>query len=122
MQSTQATKFSVIIPTRERSDTLQSSLKTCVGQDYDNLEIIVSDNFSTDNTREVVESFDDPRIRYINLPEFKSQVQLSVTVRGQAAVASWLLLPASKRSTNQRLHTAYPGTTIPDPCTDESRT
>ena len=66
MQSVQATKFSVIIPTRERSDTLQSSLKTCVGQDYDNLEIIVSDNFSTDNTREVVESFDDPRIRYIN--------------------------------------------------------
>jgi len=66
MQNAQATKFSVIIPTRERSDTLQSSLKTCVGQDYDNLEIIVSDNFSTDNTREIVESFDDPRIRYIN--------------------------------------------------------
>ena len=66
MQGVQATKFSVIIPTRERSDTLQSSLKTCVGQDYDNLEIIVSDNFSTDNTREIVESFDDPRIRYIN--------------------------------------------------------
>ena len=66
MQTGQSTKFSVIIPTRERSDTLQSSLKTCVVQDYDNLEIIVSDNFSADNTREVVESFSDPRIRYIN--------------------------------------------------------
>ena len=66
MQTGQSTKLSVIIPTRERSDTLQSSLKTCVVQDYDNLEIIVSDNFSTDNTREIVESFDDPRIRYIN--------------------------------------------------------
>jgi glycosyltransferase involved in cell wall biosynthesis len=59
-------KFTVIIPTRERSDTLQWSLKTCVTQDYDNLEIIVSDNFSQDNTREIVESYQDQRIRYIN--------------------------------------------------------
>ena len=66
IQTGRATKLSVIIPTRERSDTLHSSLKTCVVQDYDNLEIIVSDNCSTDNTREIVESFDDPRIRYIN--------------------------------------------------------
>lgn len=66
MQTAQATKFTVIIPTRERGDTLQSSIRTCVGQDYDNLEVIVSDNCSTDNTREIVESFDDPRIRYIN--------------------------------------------------------
>jgi glycosyltransferase involved in cell wall biosynthesis len=59
-------KFTVIIPTRERADTLQYSLKTCGTQDYDNLEILVSDNNSQDNTKEVVESFKDPRIRYIN--------------------------------------------------------
>lgn len=59
-------KFTVIIPTRERADTLYYSLKTCVTQDYDHLEILVSDNYSQDNTREVVESFEDPRIRYIN--------------------------------------------------------
>jgi len=60
------TKFSVIIPTRERADTLYWSIKTCITQDYSNLEILVSDNYSQDNTREVVESFDDSRIRYIN--------------------------------------------------------
>jgi glycosyltransferase involved in cell wall biosynthesis len=59
-------KFSVVVPTRERSDTLVATLKTCVSQDYGNLEIIVSDNFSQDDTREVVESFRDTRIRYIN--------------------------------------------------------
>jgi hypothetical protein len=37
-----------------------------VTQDYDNLEILVSDNASEDATREVVESYHDPRIRYIN--------------------------------------------------------
>ena len=59
-------KFTIIIPTRERADTLYWCLKTCVAQDYENLEILVSDNFSQDNTREVVASFEDKRIRYIN--------------------------------------------------------
>lgn len=59
-------KFNVIIPTRERSDTLYHALRTVVAQDYSNLSIIVSDNFSGDDTKAVVDSFDDPRIRYIN--------------------------------------------------------
>lgn len=60
------TKFSIIIPTRERCDTLESTLKTCISQDYDNLEIIVSDNASQDQTKQVVKSFNDKRIKYIN--------------------------------------------------------
>jgi len=58
--------FTVVIPTRERCDTLEHALHTCVIQDYENLDIIVSDNFSQDRTREVVESFKDSRIRYVN--------------------------------------------------------
>lgn len=59
-------KFTVIVPTRERADVLGSALKTVVEQDYDNLHILVSDNFSSDSTRDVVESFRDPRITYAN--------------------------------------------------------
>jgi hypothetical protein len=59
-------KFTVVIPTRERAATLQHSLATVVAQDYPDLTILVSDNASTDNTRAVVESFKDPRIRYVN--------------------------------------------------------
>ncbi|MBN1221228.1 MAG: glycosyltransferase family 2 protein [Anaerolineae bacterium] len=59
-------KFTVLIPTRERCDTLIHTLKTCITQDYDNFEIIVSDNFSHDETRAVVESFGDSRIHYVN--------------------------------------------------------
>ena len=59
-------KFTIIIPTRERANTLKYCLQTCVAQDYINLEILVSDNFSSDNTKEVVDSFRDSRIRYIN--------------------------------------------------------
>jgi hypothetical protein len=59
-------RLTVIVPTRQRHDTLRSTLRSCVTQDSDALDILVSDNASTPETREVVESFDDPRIRYVN--------------------------------------------------------
>ncbi len=59
-------KFTVIIPTRERAEVLAKAMETVLAQDYDNLEIVVSDNFSSDRTRELVHSFADPRIRYYN--------------------------------------------------------
>ncbi len=60
------TKFTVIIPTRERCDTLEYSLRTVTNQNYENLDIIVSDNCSEDETKEVVMAVRDRRIRYIN--------------------------------------------------------
>ena len=59
-------KITVVIPTRERCDVLESALKTVVGQDYENLEILVSDNFSGDATEDVTRQWNDPRVRYIN--------------------------------------------------------
>lgn len=59
-------KFTVIIPTRARADVLPAALRTVVAQDYDNLEILVSDNFSEDGTADIVQALNDPRIRYLN--------------------------------------------------------
>jgi Glycosyl transferase family 2 len=59
-------KITVIIPTRERSDVLQKALATVTAQDYEALEIIVSDNGSRDGTADVVRAVDDRRIRYLN--------------------------------------------------------
>jgi glycosyltransferase involved in cell wall biosynthesis len=58
--------LSVIIPTRERAETLLYTLRTALDQTSENFEVIVSDNFSQDNTAEVVRSLSDPRIRLIN--------------------------------------------------------
>ena len=60
------TKFTVIVPTRERADTLYHCLQTLLRQTYENFEILVSDNFSQDNTEQVVRNICDSRIRYIN--------------------------------------------------------
>jgi glycosyltransferase involved in cell wall biosynthesis len=46
------TKFKVIVPTRERADTLYYPLQTLVRQRYNNFEILVSDNFSQGNTEQ----------------------------------------------------------------------
>jgi len=59
-------KFTILIPTRERSDTLYHTILSCLNQTYNNYEIIVSDNFSQDKTRDIVMSFDDSRLKYIN--------------------------------------------------------
>jgi glycosyltransferase involved in cell wall biosynthesis len=59
--------FTVIIPTKDRAEYLRHTLRTCSNQEYENLEIIVSDDGSSDNTRAVVleAARQDERIRYI---------------------------------------------------------
>jgi glycosyltransferase involved in cell wall biosynthesis len=59
-------KYTVIIPTRDRSETLSATLRTCLRQTYKNFEIIVSDNHSSDDTKNVVDYYKDERVRYIN--------------------------------------------------------
>ena len=58
--------ITIIIPTRNRAETLVHALRTCTQQDYDHLRIIVSDNMSSDDTRQVVASCQDARVEYIN--------------------------------------------------------
>jgi glycosyltransferase involved in cell wall biosynthesis len=55
----------VVIPTRNRAAVLPRAIRSVLGQSHGQLEIIVIDDASDDDTRQVVESFADPRIRYI---------------------------------------------------------
>ncbi|MDA9789627.1 glycosyltransferase [Amylibacter sp.] len=57
-------KISLVIPTRQRAIYLKSSLLTALAIDDDNLEIVVSDNCSTDETQELVNAISDPRLIY----------------------------------------------------------
>ncbi len=58
--------ISVIIPTRERAETLFFAIQTALDQTNNDYEVIVSDNFSQDNTKEVVRNFSDSRLIYFN--------------------------------------------------------
>jgi glycosyltransferase involved in cell wall biosynthesis len=56
---------SIIIPTYNRAETLIRAMNSVLYQTCQNFELIIVDDGSTDETREVVESRHDPRIRYL---------------------------------------------------------
>ena len=64
MPSTSAPLVSVCVPTRNRAEKLRSALASALAEPVDDLEIVVFDDASEDDTREVVRALDDRRIRY----------------------------------------------------------
>jgi glycosyltransferase involved in cell wall biosynthesis len=61
--------FSVVLPTYNRAQYLPLAIRSVLNQTCSDFELIISNGGSTDNTKDVVESFDDPRIRYIESKE-----------------------------------------------------
>ena len=70
---------SVVITSYNRANLIEGAIQSALAQDYPNLEIIISDNCSTDNTEEVIEKYlSNPKIRYYKneqnigmIPNFK---------------------------------------------------
>ncbi len=59
-------RISAIICTHNRDEYLGAAIDTLLDQDFDNYEVIVVDNASTDQTRAVVEArLSHPRLQYI---------------------------------------------------------
>jgi len=60
---------SVIIPTYNCSGPLRLTLETVLWQDLEDFEVWVIGDGCTDESAEVVASFDDPRLHWVNLSE-----------------------------------------------------
>ena len=56
--------ISVIIVTYNRANLLSKTVKSLLSQDYKNVELVVVDGNSKDNTRGVIKSISDPRVKY----------------------------------------------------------
>jgi glycosyltransferase involved in cell wall biosynthesis len=58
---------SIVLPTYNGSKYISQSIESCLEQSYDHLEIIVTDDASTDHTMDIVKAYaeKDARIRYI---------------------------------------------------------
>lgn len=56
--------ISVIIPSYNRAATIERSVRSVLNQTYRDIELIVVDDCSSDNTKEVIENIDDSRLRY----------------------------------------------------------
>ncbi len=56
---------SILIPTYNRADYLGSAIDSALAQTYENIEIIVHDDASTDGTPALLAQYRDPRLRII---------------------------------------------------------
>ncbi len=54
----------IIIPTYNRAKYITRAIESCLNQTYKNIEILIIDDCSTDNTQEVVENINDSRLKY----------------------------------------------------------
>jgi glycosyltransferase involved in cell wall biosynthesis len=60
-------KISIIIPTYNREKLIIRSIKSILNQTYHNIEVILIDDGSTDNTKKVISQIKDKQLRYIKL-------------------------------------------------------
>ena len=70
LRPTPSSRVAVGVPVRDGAATLEHALRSIVTQTHKNLEIVISDNASTDATADICTSFAraDSRIRYFRQP------------------------------------------------------
>lgn len=64
-------KVSVIIPTYNRAYILNRAIESVIKQTFHDIEIIVIDDASTDDTEKIMDTFNDKRILYVKNEERK---------------------------------------------------
>jgi len=63
-------KFSVLLPTRNGGQFLENCILSILGQDYADMELIISDNANTDETPNIIKKFtSNPRVKTLRLEE-----------------------------------------------------
>lgn len=58
-------KVTIMIPTYNQAAFIREAIRSALAQTYSNLEVIVGDDASTDDTPEIVAKINDPRLKYV---------------------------------------------------------
>lgn len=82
-------KFSVVIPTYNQADFLRIAIRSVLEQTFEDFEVIVVNNHSTDHTLEVVQQARDSRVRSINFSN-NGAIGASRNVGIKASVAPYV--------------------------------
>lgn len=68
-------RFSLVIPTLCRADTLEHALTTLLAQSHADIEIVVQNNGNDPATRNVVDSMGDPRLQHFSTDEVLPMIE-----------------------------------------------
>jgi hypothetical protein len=92
--------FSVVVPTYNYGAFLPQCIESVLGQDFDDWELVICDDQSTDASDLIVRGYADPRIRYCRnptrlgmYPNFRRAVERSAGVLVKPLSADDYLLP-----------------------------
>lgn len=86
-------KVSIIIPTYNRANYLPQAIESALSQDYPNLEVVVSDNCSTDETPEIVKKYmNDEKFRYFRNKENIGMVRNWRKAVFEYSTGDWFLI------------------------------
>jgi len=58
-------KVSIVLPTYNGADYIRRSVNSCLAQTHSNIELVIVNDCSTDKTPDIIRSYKDPRIKYI---------------------------------------------------------
>ena len=67
-------KFSIIMPTFNQANYIGNAISSVLSQTEKNFELIIVNNYSSDNTVKIVKSFNDSRIKLFNLQKIMGLV------------------------------------------------
>lgn len=65
MAKSKSPKVSIVLPVYNGEKYIRQCIDSCLNQTYKNIELIIVNDASTDNTEKIVLSYNDPRITYI---------------------------------------------------------
>jgi len=68
-------KVSICIPVHNQAKYLVAAIKSALAQNFEDFEVLVSNNASTDDTEAILEEFRHPRLRRISTPCFLSMAE-----------------------------------------------
>ncbi len=83
-------EVSVVVPTYNRADVLPRAIDSVLNQTYSDFELIIVDDGSTDNTRELIYGYKDSRIKYIPLEENRG-VSVARNIGVESACGDYVL-------------------------------
>lgn len=105
--------ISVIMPTYNSARFIAEAVQSVINQTYAHWELLIVDDASTDETRQIVEGFTDPRVRYFLLSQqqgYPSKVRNIGLSKAQGAFIGFLdsddiFYPDALKLLIQALHT-----------------